>query len=160
MVVQEFDTCPANRNPSSNEIPTCNFRDNCGTALDLPSDSLVSFLNGMTRGIGISGPLGQVLYLWSIMSLLYFSEISMLLFAICLCWGTTLNAQNAKVRNPKILLRLARSAIGFLKTSQATGGYWTSPDVPGITGLVAYSLMVSGVPSTDPVVEQGARSCC
>lgn len=51
------------------------------------------------------------------------------------------------------LAKSREKAINFLKSSQATGGHWTAPDSPGISGLVAYSLLLSGVPASDPVLD-------
>ena len=42
--------------------------------------------------------------------------------------------------------------VAFLKQAQASDGSWTSPSAPGITGLVTYSLLESGVPADDPIV--------
>ena len=72
---------------------------------------------------------------------------------LALCCGQSLKAQTV---GPKAedLAKSREKGINFLKSSQASGGYWTSPDVPGITALVAYSLMLSGVPATDPVVDK------
>lgn len=47
--------------------------------------------------------------------------------------------------------RVARGTE-FLQSSQAADGSWTSPAAPGITGLVTYSLLQSGVPANDPTV--------
>ena len=48
-------------------------------------------------------------------------------------------------------------AINFLKTTQADDGSWTSPTQPGISGLVVYSLLASGVPVNDPAVAKGLK---
>lgn len=52
------------------------------------------------------------------------------------------------------LAKSRQKAVNFLKTSQAEGGHWTSPEAPGISGLVAYSLLLSGVPTTDPAMQK------
>lgn len=45
-------------------------------------------------------------------------------------------------------------AVDFLKTAQNDDGSWTSPDAPGISGLVAYSLLLSGVEPDDPAMKK------
>ena len=45
-----------------------------------------------------------------------------------------------------------QKAVEFLSISQADDGSWTSPHAPGITALVAHSLLQSGVPADDEVV--------
>lgn len=45
----------------------------------------------------------------------------------------------------------------FLKTTQAEDGSWTSPMAPGISGLVTFSLLESGVPVDDPAVAKGLK---
>jgi squalene-hopene/tetraprenyl-beta-curcumene cyclase len=47
--------------------------------------------------------------------------------------------------------------INFLKTTQAEGGSWTSPTQPGVSGMVVYSLLTSGVSVDDPVVAKGLK---
>lgn len=54
--------------------------------------------------------------------------------------------------NTEQLAKSRMRGANFLKTSQATDGSWTSPESPGISGLVAYSLLQSGVPASDPVI--------
>ena len=48
-------------------------------------------------------------------------------------------------------------AVDFLKTSQADDGSWTSPEAPGISGLVAYSLLLSGVDVDDPEMQKALK---
>jgi squalene-hopene/tetraprenyl-beta-curcumene cyclase len=55
------------------------------------------------------------------------------------------------------LAKSRQKAINYLKTSQAEGGHWTSPESPGVSGLVVYSLLASGVPASDPVVDKGLK---
>ena len=43
------------------------------------------------------------------------------------------------------------------KRAQAADGSWTSPESPGISGLVAYSLLQSGVPASDPVIVKALK---
>jgi squalene-hopene/tetraprenyl-beta-curcumene cyclase len=55
------------------------------------------------------------------------------------------------------LAKSREKAVNFLKSSQADGGHWTSPEQPGISGLVVYSLLLSGVPASDPVVDKALK---
>lgn len=54
----------------------------------------------------------------------------------------------------KELAASQKKAIEFLKTAQAADGSWTSPEAPGISGLVAYSLLRSGVKPDDPAMKK------
>ena len=67
--------------------------------------------------------------------------------SIALWCGRSLPAQTV---GPKAedLAKSRERGINFLKSSQAVGGYWTSPDVPGISALVVYSMMLNGVPAS------------
>ena len=73
-----------------------------------------------------------------------------------LAWGRVLPAQSVGPQ-PADLAKSREQAINFLKTSQAAGGHWTSPEAPGISGLVVYSLLLSGVPAADPIVDKGLQ---
>ena len=56
--------------------------------------------------------------------------------------------------------QLAKSRLrgaNFLKTTQAADGSWTSPESPGISGLVTFSMLQSGIPAKDPVVEKALK---
>lgn len=59
--------------------------------------------------------------------------------------------------NPKELAAVRTKAINFLKTAQGPDGSWTSPEAPGISGLVAYSLLVSGVKPDDPAMAKALK---
>jgi len=48
--------------------------------------------------------------------------------------------------------------VAFLKTTQGDQGTWTSPTSLGVTGLVTYSLLVSGVPVDDPTVKTALKT--
>jgi len=50
-----------------------------------------------------------------------------------------------------------RQAVAFLKTAQAADGSWTSPQAPGISGLVTYGLLSAGVPADDPAVTKALK---
>lgn len=54
----------------------------------------------------------------------------------------------------KELAASRKKAVDFLKTAQAADGSWTSPEAPGISGLVTYSLLRSGVKPDDPALKQ------
>lgn len=58
---------------------------------------------------------------------------------------------------PDRLAQSRQQAIVFLKTAQADDGSWTSPQAPGITGLVTYALLLSDVPADDPVISKALR---
>ena len=75
---------------------------------------------------------------------------------ISLCWNACVQAQTVGPK-PEDLAKSREKAINFLRTSQAAGGHWTSPDVPGICGLVVYSLLLNGVPASDPTVEKALK---
>ena len=56
--------------------------------------------------------------------------------------------------------QLAKSRLrgaNFLKTTQAADGSWTSPESPGISGLVTFSMLQSVIPAKDPVVEKALK---
>ena len=80
----------------------------------------------------------------------------LVLVAFTVCAGSNLMAQTV---GPKAddLAKSRQKAINFLKTSQAEGGHWTSPEAPGISGLITYSLLVSGVPATDASLEKALK---
>ena len=79
-----------------------------------------------------------------------------LLSGIMLCLGTELGAQTIGPK-PEDLAKSRLRATNFLKTAQATDGSWTSSEAPGISGLVTFSLLQSGVPASDPVVEKALK---
>ena len=55
--------------------------------------------------------------------------------------------------NREAIQKSRKQAVNFLKTSQAREGYWTSPDALGVSGLITYSLLLSGVPTSDPQMD-------
>ncbi len=79
-----------------------------------------------------------------------------LLSGIMLCLAGELGAQTI---GPKAedLAKSRLRATNFLKTQQAADGSWTSPEAPGISGLVTFSLLQGGVPANDPVVEKALK---
>ena len=78
------------------------------------------------------------------------------LVIVSVAWGSSLPAQTVGPK-PDDLAKARGKAINFLKTSQAAEGNWTSPESPGISGLVTYSLLLSGVPASDPVVDKALK---
>jgi len=74
-----------------------------------------------------------------------------LLWGLCFGLETELAAQTLGPEADQLAKSRLRGA-NFLKTAQAADGSWTSPESPGISGLVAYSLLQSGVPASDPVI--------
>ena len=80
------------------------------------------------------------------------SVLSLFLFlSIWFGFETRLAAQTLGPNRDQLAKSRLRGA-NFLKTAQAADGSWTSPESPGISGLVAYSLLQSGVPASDPVI--------
>src|SRR4051812_41450447 len=69
---------------------------------------------------------------------------------------SSLHAQTVDAK-PEDLAKAREKGVNFLKTSQANDGSWTSPESPGVSGLVVYSLLLSGTPASDPVVEKGLK---
>lgn len=47
------------------------------------------------------------------------------------------------------------AAAGFLRSTQLPEGGWTNAEAPGVSGLVVYSLLRSGVSPEDPMVAKG-----
>ena len=81
---------------------------------------------------------------------------SVLLLALTFAGGNQLHAQSLGP-DADALAKSRQKAINYLKTSQGTEGHWTSPESPGVSGLVIYSLLLSGVPASDPAVEKGLK---
>jgi squalene-hopene/tetraprenyl-beta-curcumene cyclase len=48
-----------------------------------------------------------------------------------------------------------KSAAEFLRSTQLPEGGWTNAEAPGVSGLVVYSLLRSGVSPEDPMVAKG-----
>lgn len=48
-------------------------------------------------------------------------------------------------------------AVSFLRESQGDEGHWTSPTAPGVSALVTYALLESGVKPEDPTVARALR---
>ena len=51
------------------------------------------------------------------------------------------------------LTKVRKQGINFLRNTQNDDGSWTTPTAPGITALIATSLMQNGVPAEDLVVK-------
>ncbi len=75
---------------------------------------------------------------------------------IMLCLGTELAAQTIGP-NPDPLAKSRLRGSNYLKTTQANDGSWTSPESPGISGLVTFSLLQAGVSANDAVVEKALK---
>lgn len=59
--------------------------------------------------------------------------------------------------DPKELAASRAKAVNFLKTAQAADGSWTSPEAPGISGLVTYALLLSGAKPDDPALQKALK---
>jgi squalene-hopene/tetraprenyl-beta-curcumene cyclase len=79
-----------------------------------------------------------------------------LLSGVLLCLSSDLAAQTVGPKAEQ-LAKSRQQGANFLKTTQAADGSWTSPDAPGISGLVTFSLLQSGVPASDPVVAKALK---
>lgn len=79
-----------------------------------------------------------------------------LLSGVILCLGTDLSAQTVGPKAEQLANARLRGS-NFLKTAQAKDGSWTSPEAPGVSGLVTFSLLQAGVPANDPVIEKALK---
>lgn len=78
-------------------------------------------------------------------------KFSVLVVAVLMC-GTAL-AQSPPAPPDAARIQAARDkGIAFLRATQADDGTWSGKDSTGISALAAYGLLVSGVPTSDPVV--------
>ncbi len=57
----------------------------------------------------------------------------------------------------KTVAALRQKGIEYLKVSQSADGSWTTPTVPGITGLCTTGLLRAGAPASDPNVAKGLK---
>jgi squalene-hopene/tetraprenyl-beta-curcumene cyclase len=80
----------------------------------------------------------------------------LVLIAGVLSSGSVLHAQTVGPKAEDVA-KAREKAVNFLKTSQGNDGFWTSAESPGVSGLVVYSLLLSGVPASDPVVDKGLK---
>jgi squalene-hopene/tetraprenyl-beta-curcumene cyclase len=64
------------------------------------------------------------------------------------------SSANASQLDPEIQARIEKAAIAFFRQSQAADGSFSSQAGPGVTGLVAASLLSVGVPSNDTMVQK------
>ena len=76
-----------------------------------------------------------------------------LLLTVSLGFSTPLMAQ-AVLPTTTDLSKSRERGVNYLKASQTKEGYWTSPESLGVSGLITYSLLLSGVPTTDPSMER------
>lgn len=81
---------------------------------------------------------------------------TMIVAGVLLVLGNVVSAQSIGPSAAE-LAKSQQRAVNFLKTSQVDGGHWTSPDAPGVSGLVTYSLLLSHVPSTDATVAKALK---
>ena len=65
--------------------------------------------------------------------------------------------QRAVGPNIEQLTKIRNRGINFLRNTQNDDGSWTTPTAPGITGLIATSLMQNGVPAEDPAVKNALK---
>lgn len=77
-------------------------------------------------------------------------EIFSLSLIVTFACGTAVSAAGPDASELK---SSRQKGIEFLSLSQADDGSWTSPHAPGITALVAHSLLQSGLPADDEVVQ-------
>lgn len=68
-------------------------------------------------------------------------------------WAT----YEAATADAMILKEVRQKAINYLKTKQSDDGSWTSPNAPGISGLIVDALMRSGLKPDDPTVKKGLK---
>lgn len=73
------------------------------------------------------------------------------------CGAESILAGQAVGPDADQLAKSRQRGANFLKTTQAKDGSWTSPEAPGISGLVTFSLLQAGIPSSDPVVEKALK---
>ena len=66
-------------------------------------------------------------------------------------------AEGTSGPDPAMLKEMRQRAVNFLRTTQSDSGGWTSDQVPGISGLIVYSLLASGVLADDPMVAKGLK---
>lgn len=82
-----------------------------------------------------------------------------LCLVLCLLSTADLNPSAAQDTGPDVqaVAKSKERGVNFLKTTQANDGSWTSGDSLGVSGIVTYSLLKSGVPTTDPAVEKAMK---
>ncbi len=83
------------------------------------------------------------------------SRLLALAASVVLCVGVARGAESGP--DAKALAAAQTKGINFLKTAQAADGSWTSPEAPGVSGLVAYSLLLSGVSPDDPHMQKALK---
>ncbi|MBX3442319.1 MAG: terpene cyclase/mutase family protein [Planctomyces sp.] len=74
------------------------------------------------------------------------------MFGACLFGITALAAADDAAPDAARIQAAREKAINYLKTAQASDGSWTSPQQPGISGLVTYALLLSEVSVDDPAM--------
>jgi squalene-hopene/tetraprenyl-beta-curcumene cyclase len=88
--------------------------------------------------------------------------ISVCLFgAVCISAGRS-RAQDKSVTSAPSIDRAKvdaarREATEFLRITQLDDGAWTSPTAPGVSGLITWALLKSGVGPRDPMLEKALK---
>ncbi len=71
---------------------------------------------------------------------------------VCGCLATTpVRADEAQLE------QMVARAIAYLRTAQASDGYFGAPETPGITALVTAALLRHGLPPSDPTVSRSLK---
>ncbi|HWL08519.1 MAG TPA: prenyltransferase/squalene oxidase repeat-containing protein [Planctomicrobium sp.] len=85
-----------------------------------------------------------------------FSRRSLIASLVLLvCCQSSLHAEVGPA--PDRLKDSIQKGVTFLKSNQSEDGTWTSPTSLGITAIATHALLVSGVPVSDPTVQQGLK---
>lgn len=80
------------------------------------------------------------------------------LLTACICFCAVVSSA-AETYGPEAakLAEARQKAIAYLKASQRDDGSWTTSEGPGLSGLVVYSLLASGVSPSDPTLQKGLK---
>jgi len=66
-------------------------------------------------------------------------------------------AKNQVGPETQVLVKTRNKAIDYLRNTQADNGSWTLPTAPGISALVTFSLVRSGLSVDDPTVQKAIK---
>ena len=84
--------------------------------------------------------------------------LAFLLATIVLCGQSkTGAAEPESAVDAKQVAGMRSKAIDFLRNSQADDGSWTTPNAPGVSGLIVAALLKSSVAVDDPTVQRGLK---
>lgn len=72
-------------------------------------------------------------------------------------WSTAHAAEGRVGPDAKALSEVRQKGIDYLKLSQSADGSWTTPTIPGVTGLCTTALLRAGVPASDANVAKGLK---